>query len=205
MGANPIIGIDLAGPGRPEETALALLTEGKVTVESGLADRAIVNTVQATGRTQVYIDAPLGYAERGGYRASDSALRKHLNDKGFMRIGIMAPTMSRMIYLTARGIRLSRWLASLPGVAVFETHPGAFLALDGYNYETVLAVKKDASARASILEEMRKRSGLAMPDKVASDHELMALACALCGEKHHLDAAHWNHPPGDADGFAFVA
>lgn len=205
MAKSTIIGIDLSGPANHKDTALAILNEKKqLELHSGLNDLEIYELVGQFEWPSIFIDAPLSYSDTGGNRKSDTDLRTLLNSRGFNRIAVMAPTFNRMIYLTARGIRLSRLLSRIKDSKVVETHPGAYLALSGYNYELIQQLKKDSSAIKTLTDAIRLK-GYQFHDLPKSDHELMSLACALAGQAYLSGNQNWLWPCDGIDGFDYIA
>lgn len=201
-----IAGIDLAGPSNHCDTACAILRDdGLITLFDSLNDTDLFELIQKHEVTHVGIDAPLSYSESGGYRQSDSALRRLLNEKGFPKIGVMAPTYSRMIYLTARGIRLTRLFSYLDSnPEIYEAHPGAFLALEGFPYDTITSVKENNSA-IGILAEKIVSQGYRFESTPKTDHQLMAAGVALTVHAKLNEIHHWEMSDSPVDGFLFIA
>src|SRR6185503_16274633 len=102
-----IVGIDLSGPRNFADTCLVSFeTRGEeihlIDVREGADDDQILEAISGFGHNErivIGIDAPLSYSPKGGERSSDSALRRFVYSKG-ARVGIMSPTMTRMVYLT---------------------------------------------------------------------------------------------------------
>src|SRR5512135_2321158 len=102
-----IIGIDLSGPHNVADTHTALFrAEGALLryVDSvgAASDQGILDSVKdlaGAGPVVIGIDAPLSYNQGGGDRPSDRALRHVVAERGG-GVGIMPPTMIRMVYLT---------------------------------------------------------------------------------------------------------
>jgi predicted nuclease with RNAse H fold len=200
-----IAGIDLSGPSNHKDTALALLDNGEIELISNLSDSEILEIIRDRGVTALGIDAPLSYSETGGNRPSDTELRRLLNGGGYKGIGVMAPTFNRMIYLTARGIRLSRLLQNHSSVSpIFEVHPGAFFALDRYNYSDILSVKKSPAAVHALQGEIESR-GFTFKTACETDHEIMAVGVALAVTRALGNGEHWRAPAEYVDSFPFIA
>lgn len=181
------IGIDLSGPSNTKDTALCCFEScfdgNQIILKSDLSDAQIYEFLQqfdSSCGVFVAIDAPLTYNEGGGYRDVDRALRKALNDKGFNKLGVMAPTMTKMVYLTLRGMRLREYCSQLLNVEIFETHPGGALVLDQVDYQDVLQVKTQPDAIQRIWQNLTGRypfiKSLQPPQ---NDHQLMATAAML--------------------------
>lgn len=200
-----IAGIDLAGPANHKDTSIAVIDNFHISVESGLSDTDIYNMVISKGLRHIGFDAPLSYSETGGFRESDRELRKLLNSHGYTQIGIMAPTYSRMIYLTGRGIRLSRLLSCLEKKpCLYEVHPGAYLVLENFPYELVKNIKQSHSDVAELVNRIESR-GYVFNNFPKSDHELMAVAAALAVEAKLSGDNHWEFKDDTLDGYPFIA
>src|SRR5215510_2817026 len=110
-----IIGIDLSGPRNFADTCLVSFEEcGEeihlVEVREGADDHQIleaITNIEPSERIVIGIDAPLSYNSKGGDRPSDSELRRVVHEHGG-HVGIMPPTMIHMVYLTLRGLQLTR-------------------------------------------------------------------------------------------------
>ncbi|QEN05272.1 DUF429 domain-containing protein [Thiospirochaeta perfilievii] len=200
-----IIGIDLAGPKNHTDTAISFIEDKNIKVYSGFSDDELFNFLFKHKAKYVGIDAPLSYSQQGGYRESDRDLRTYLNSFGFTKIGVMPPTYSRMIYLTSRGIRLTRLFSFLDIKPIlYECHPGAFLALDNYNYEDVLLVKKSIPSINNLIKAIEIR-GYTFKIKPKNDHEIMSVAVALAVESKINGKIHWESCKKDIDGYPFIA
>lgn len=130
-----IVGIDLSGPSNTADTSLVvfraederlLLREAL----SGAGDKSIYEAVSrlcTQDAVAIGIDAPLSYNPGGGDRPCDSDLRRRCIEAGMHPGSVMAPTMTRMAYLTLRGISVARSLESIPKAPprIVEVHPGA--------------------------------------------------------------------------------
>jgi predicted nuclease with RNAse H fold len=185
-----IIGIDLSGPTNCEETAVACF-EKKATgllywnSMVGADDRAIFDLVSGLSRTRevvVGLDAPLSYNIGGGDRERDARLRKLVIAAGLPSGSVMTPTMTRMSYLTLRGISVARFLELIETKKprIVEVHPGAALALRGALVKDIRTLKEDALARLNLLrflggQGLEGVGGVG----VASHHLISACAAAL--------------------------
>ena len=186
------VGIDLAGPANFADTCVAIEWQGKVNIHCGCSDMDIVQILAPyLGKAAVFIalDAPLTYQEGGGYRDVDRALRQHLNQNGFPKIGVMAPTMTKMVYLTVRGLRLKELLGALPQTSLFETHPGASLLFSGADYDTVCTIKSDPQALATITRFLKQQIAFEQP--ITQDHQAMAIAALLSAKRAALGQTYW--------------
>lgn len=199
-----IIGIDLSGPRNITDTCAAAFDQRLETLRfqkaiHGASDQQIVDLVSNIGSRQrvvVGIDAPLSYNPGGGDRPSDQELRRLASEKG--RIGIMPPTLIRMVYLTLRGVALTRELETLrPQIEprIVEVHPGASMLLRGAAPAEVAAFKRDVSARIRLLEWLQGMGLIDLPpDREPSDHFVAACAAALAAWQWSVGASRWCHP-----------
>ncbi|MBN1513416.1 MAG: DUF429 domain-containing protein [Phycisphaerae bacterium] len=107
-----VVGIDLSGPRNTADTAVAVFSVAGSTLAyrdllSGATDAIIrdaVSGLAAGDEVTVGLDAPLSYNPGGGERPCDGDLRRRLVAVGMHPGSVMAPTMTRMVYLTLRGI-----------------------------------------------------------------------------------------------------
>ena len=185
-----VIGIDLSGPKNIADTCLVCFDErGEelhlVEVCEGADDDRILRAITSLDlkeRIVIGIDAPLSYNANGGDRPSDRELRRLILDRG-ARVGIMPPTMIRMVYLTLRGIYLTRLFEALKpqyDLEIVEVHPGACMILRGADVEYVHRFKSKPSARGNLLDWLEKKGlqGISRIDD-PSDHYVAACAAAL--------------------------
>ena len=187
-----LVGIDLSGPANHADTCLAWRNaQGRIEVDCGCSDAAIIQWAKQSRQPLVlFIDAPLSYQDGGGYRPCDSELRRFLNAQGFARVGVMAPTMTKMVYLTLRGISLAQQLTQL-GVTVIETHPGASLLLSGMAAEQVYALKTSPSALKAIQSHWQGK-GIEFHQTLTSDHQIMAVQSLLTAERWMAGQTYWH-------------
>jgi predicted nuclease with RNAse H fold len=205
-----IIGIDLSGPRNVADTCVAVFTERDgqlcfMQAVQGTDDRGILDLVSDIGKTDravaMGIDAPLSYNPGGGDRPSDAELRGRVREKG--RTGVMAPTLIRMVYLTLRGIALTRALEALKPrieLEMVEVHPGACMLLRGAPAFDVAAFKREVPARLRLLDwlETMGLSNLAR-DGDTSDHFVAACAAGLAAWQWSRGKAAWRHPAQPPD------
>jgi predicted nuclease with RNAse H fold len=181
-----IIGLDPSGPSNTKDTACTVFEEtaGYLTLHEihlGMTDPEIVTLVSrlsSSSAVAIGIDAPLSYNPGGGDRPPDRQLRKLIVGAGGHPGSIMPPTMNRMVYLTIRGISLSRMLDGR--AQIVEVHPGASMILRGAPLEAVRLFKIDTAARQTLLTwlETRGLRGI-IPAVNPSDHHIAACAAAL--------------------------
>jgi predicted nuclease with RNAse H fold len=115
---------------------------------------------------------------------------------GLIPGSIMPPTLTRMAYLTLRGITVARIVATIAGARarIVEVHPGAACVLRGAPVEIVRALKSSAAARHELLRwlEGEGLEGIGSgPDP--GDHFVAACAAALAAWKWSLGAPAWIH------------
>lgn len=197
-----VVGIDLSGPANSLDTALVMFaSEGpKLTcrdVAVDLDDQKLLNRVSnATDDSPVIVglDAPLSYNTGGGDRPGDKALRTRVIGAGLATGSVMPPTMTRMAYLTLRGVCVARALETIRPVPprLVEVHPVASMALRHAPLADVKAMKRSAGSRLRLLEwlESQGLQGVAASADVA-DHVVAACACALAAWKWASEDVAW--------------
>ncbi|WP_164462079.1 DUF429 domain-containing protein [Bacillus sp. FJAT-42376] len=183
-----VLGVDLSGPSNHKDTAAALFhLEGKdlnlLSLKSGLSDSDILEIVSGTAGAPLAagLDAPLSYNDGGGDRPSDSWFRKELSRHGLRPSSIMPPTLTRMVYLTVRGISLASMMERVkPGVWIAEVHPGAALMtrLSEKEKEHGLLYKKSDESRSYLIDWFRTQHIHGVTGAL-STHETDAVAAAM--------------------------
>ena len=194
------VGIDLSGPSNTTDTAVAVFKhvdrsihyERHIAAATDAQIRTAVADLAGTSPTVVGIDAPLSYNPGGGDRKADTELRRRLIDIGLPSGTVMAPTMTRMAYLTLRGVVLSRDLAALRGVRVMEVHPGGVCALRGAPIEAVRRFSCEPAARVDLLHWMERLGVVGMRADAPSSHLVAACAAALAAWKWAGGEAVWS-------------
>lgn len=197
-----VVGIDLSGPRNVADTCLVCFEErGEglqlVDVCEGAADEQILKVITQLDpheRIVVGIDAPLSYNATGGDRPSDRELRRLILDRG-ARVGIMPPTLNRMVYLTLRGMNLTRLLEALKPQyhpEIVEVHPGACMILRGADADHVRKFKAEPTARAELLDwlDTKGLKGISRAETV-TDHYVAACAAALAAWQWSLGKSVW--------------
>ncbi len=196
-----IVGIDLSGPRNIADTCVAVFTPLDSELRFGHSleradDRAIYGLIDALGKLDdvvVGIDAPLSYNPGGGDRPSDRELRLQVQRRG--RVGVMPPTLIRMVYLTLRGIALTRMLESLRpqlAVRIVEVHPGAAMLLRGAPPLDVAAFKKSEAARLRLVDWLRTAALTGLPRmQPLSDHFVAACAASLAAWQWAMGRPVW--------------
>ena len=204
MAESAIIGIDLAGPSNAEDTAVVTFRSslsGLVFVgESGGSDheiRSVVMRESESAEVVVGVDAPLSYQPGGGDRVRDSELRAKVIEAGLKPGSVMPPTMTRMVYLTLRGVSLTRLIAT-PRVSIVEVHPGATLALSGAPIEDVRSFRSEVSARRRILAWLETQGiSKVVSDRHVTSHYVAACAAAFGAFRWSMGQSSWLAPAED--------
>ncbi|MEI8367382.1 MAG: DUF429 domain-containing protein [Planctomycetia bacterium] len=200
-----VIGIDLSGPCNAADTAIAAfrVSGPALVLQERLvgADDAAIATLISRARPDVDLvvglDAPLSYNDGGGDRPADRLLRGRAVAARLLPGSIMPPTLTRMAYLTLRGITVARIVATTTGARarIVEIHPGAACVLRGAPVGIVRALKSSAAARHELLRWL-EGAGLegigGGPDP--GDHFVAACAAALAAWKWSLGDPAWIHP-----------
>ncbi len=200
-----VVGIDLSGPRNIADTFVTVFegTQDGVhlsEVIAGADDRKILTSIAGLGKGEpvaIGLDAPLSYHPGGGDRKSDQELRRQVALKGG-GVGVMTPTMTRMVYLTLHGMALARLLETLKpdmDLRIVEGHPGACMLLRGAAAGDVRGFKRDGRARMNLLDwlDAQGLKGLPRPDHVA-DHFVASCAAALAAWQWSLGRAVWEYP-----------
>jgi len=197
-----VVGGDLSGPSNPNDTALVFLEQegGRLRYlgsRLGADDRkifAVVSELAKTDAVVVGLDAPLSYNIGGGDRPADLRLRRAVVEIGMPPGSVMAPTMTRMAYLTLRGIAVSRCLDTIDPerVRIVEVHPSASLALRGAPLDDVISFKRNTGSQASLLGWLEEQ-GLKGVSQILqpTDHYVAACAGALAAWKWSSNKAVW--------------
>lgn len=199
-----VAGLDLSGPSNPEDTALAwfaLLPDGPAYRghRTGVTDRELLETLggfYAGHEVILGIDAPLSYRDGGGRRDCDADLGAALGDADRSFVGVMAPTYSKMGWLTLRGVGLTRTIELMPQahrIRIVEVHPGAAMALRGAPAAALQNYKAGNSGHLRELADWLGRAGLGgIPAELRrSSHGIDACAAALAAWKWHDGRPAW--------------
>ncbi len=200
-----IIGIDLSGPTNTRDTVLVTFVEQEdrllwKDMVCGAGDEDIQQAAEDLskhGPVVAGLDAPLSYNPGGGDRPGDRALREKISAAGLHPGSVMTPTMTRMAYLTLRGMSVARGLGTLSssGLRVVEVHPGAALVLRGAAVKDVRSYKMDPAARGRLLSWMQNQGvDCHTLHKNADDHQVSACAAALAAWKWHRGKPVWREP-----------
>lgn len=201
-----IVGIDLSGMSNSRATSLVYFHEHtghctRLGYRDGADDQSILETITQLPPHDplvVGIDAPLSYNITGGDRLADKALRDAIRVVGMRSGSVMTPTMSRMVYLTLRGLGVSRCLETLRAqrtIQIVEVHPGATLALRGAPINAVMQFRHDIDARKQLLLWLEAQGLDDVGDiPVCTDHYVAACAAALAAWKWHHQETVWCMP-----------
>lgn len=196
-----VIGIDLSGPSNHKDTVLSLFEKQDrelkfLKLMKDVSDFQILEEIETQSKIDeviIGIDAPLSYEDGGGDRQGDKLLRQFIISLGMKSGSIMPPTFNRMVYLTLRGIKLTREIENMKTfnpISIVEVHPGAVIGsrLLHEDRKYVLNYKQALSARTFIrnwLDEQQLKELPAFIDK--ESHTIDACAAAL-------GAWHWKDP-----------
>lgn len=198
------IGLDLSGPANSVETALVAFKSSRqgfltsCSMSLGADDNDILYSARRyklEGDIVVGIDAPLSYNIGGGDRPSDSELREKIISAGLKSGSVMPPTMTRMVYLTLRGISVARLLTAVSeNIKIVEVHPNAAMVLRGAPTDDVINYKRNEQSRYNLLTWLGQQ-GLKNIDNVSkpTDHYVAACACALAAWKWYQNKSVWIH------------
>ncbi len=200
-----VVGIDLSGPRNFADTCLVSFEERGEELQLGEVregaddDQILEALVRLEPREPIAIgiDAPLSYNPRGGERPSDGELRRFVHAQGG-HVGIISPTMIRMVYLTLRGLQLTRLLERFKpqyDLRIVEVHPGACMLLRGAASDDVRKFKSDPRARGQLLDWLGTKGlqGIHRADNV-SDHYVAACAAALGAWQWSAGKSIWRFP-----------
>lgn len=198
-----VIGIDLSGPRNVADTCVTVFDErgGElhfVWALQAAGDQQIfemISELSKSERVAVGIDAPLSYQPGGGDRQSDKELRRLVKEKGG-GVGVMPPIMIRMVYLTLRGVALTRTLEALKlPIEIVEVHPGACMLLRDAPAEDVKKFKHDPVARVNLCRWLGTQglNGLPSGDGL-TDHYVAACAAALAAWGWANGSPVWRSP-----------
>jgi predicted nuclease with RNAse H fold len=197
-----IFGIDLSGPSNTNETALVSFEARDnylqmATAVEGATDLSIYDAIienSANVEVTVGIDAPLSYNPGGGDRKSDRDLRKHIIAKRMPSGSVMPPTLTKMAYLTLRGVSVARFLESCPNrkINIVEVHPSGAMALRGAPVASIKKMKTNIRAKQTLLQWLANQglNGIDLSGSV-SDHYIAACSAALAAWKWHLGESVW--------------
>jgi uncharacterized protein len=196
-----VIGIDLSGPSNHKDTVMAVfeLQDGELSLlklRRNIGDLDILEEIQDQSQKDevvIGIDAPLSYEDGGGDRIGDKLLRQYIVSLGMKSGSIMPPTFNRMVYLTLRGIKLTREIESLKSnnpILIVEVHPGAIIGsrISQKDVEYVLSYKQEMSSRSFLKNWLGQQLLTKLPSYIDEESHMID-ACAAA-----LGAWHWKDP-----------
>ncbi|MEH7110427.1 DUF429 domain-containing protein [Bacillus sp. JJ1764] len=195
-----VIGIDLSGPSNHKDTVVAVFE--KVDEElrfkkllRNVSDLEILNEISDQSQCDevvIGMDAPLSYQDGGGDRPGDQQLRKYIISLGMKSGSIMPPTLNKMVYLTLRGIKLSREIGNLKSsypISIAEVHPGAVMGsrISPHDLEYFLTYKQNLSARTFIKSWFGEQKLTNLPDEIQEESHTIDACAAALGVWHWTD------------------
>jgi uncharacterized protein len=196
-----VIGIDLSGPSNHKDTVMTVfeLQDAELTfvnLRRNIGDFEILEEIHAQSQLDevvIGIDAPLSYEDGGGDRIGDKQLRQFIVSLGMKSGSIMPPTFNRMVYLTLRGIKLTREIENLWSqnpISIVEVHPGAVMGsrISPIDLEYVLRYKQEMSSRSFIKNWLGEQQVTQLPSYIDEESHMID-ACAAA-----LGAWHWKDP-----------
>ena len=201
-----VLGVDLAGPAGALNTGVVRfqVIDDRLSFVDELYDGSDQKLLKLAKRLSseaplvVGLDAPLSYQPGGGDRARDAELRRAIIKVGMHPGSVMAPTATRMVYLTLRGVTVAahfRGLNARHSVDVVEVHPGATMGLRGAPLESVKTYKDSTAARIELLGWLGS-AGLAnlVAPHDCSSHFVSACAAALAAWNWRQRLSAWIVP-----------
>ena len=196
-------GIDLSGPVNIIDTVISWFkydySKEKLSLidyKIGADDNFIFNIVKDLSINNdlfLAIDAPLSYNMNGGDRESDKSLREFLKKKNIKTSSVMTPTMTRMSYLTLRGISITRILETFKKKPkIIEVHPVVSLLINGANKEDIKNIKKNEKAKQNIFNFLKKRQISKLPVIVSkNDHFISSVIAAQIAYFYSKNQYQW--------------
>lgn len=212
-----IIGIDLSGPANHKDTVMTIfqIEENDLIFEKALtnaSDEMLLEAIMSAASLDevvIGIDAPLSYQDGGGDRPQDKSIRNVLKEYGLSGSSIMPPTLTKMVYLTLRGILLTRTIMSMnlaDKIKIVEVHPGAAIGtrIDKERFVHAREYKKDLNSCKVILEWYNEIGLKGIPTEFSeTTHQIDACAAAIAAwywvDPKKQPVWHWekttpNHP-----------
>lgn len=197
-----VIGIDLSGPSNHKDTVMAVfeLQDGELKffkLKTNIGDLEILEEVQTQSQIDevvIGMDAPLSYEDGGGDRLGDKLLRQYIISLGMKSGSIMPPTFNRMVYLTLRGIKLSREIGNISSdypISIVEVHPGAVIGsrLPQEDLNLVLNYKQELTARSYIRNWLGEQKLRQLPDFIDQESHTIDACAAALGAWHWKDSS----------------
>jgi uncharacterized protein len=204
-----IIGIDLSGPANHKDTVMSVfqLTDGLLTFEKVVdhaSDESILTAIQSISskeRIVIGLDAPLSYQDGGGDRPQDKSIRQFIKGCGLIGSSIMPPTLTKMVYLTLRGMGLTRRIMQLEhaeNIRIVEVHPGAAIGtrIGSKELYHALQYKKEIASRMVIFDWFQIIGMRDIPNEFVETSHLIDSCGAVLAAWHWCDETkqptwHW--------------
>lgn len=204
-----VIGIDLAGPANHKDTVMSVFqaSEDLLVFENAMdqaSDEKIFTAIQAIAAKEhvvIGIDAPLSYQDGGGDRPQDKSIRQFIKTYGLSGSSIMPPTLTKMVYLTLRGIGITRRILSAnhaDHIHIVEVHPGAAIGtrIGSKKLHHALHYKKELESRIAIFNWFQSIGIMGIPNEfVETSHAIDSCAAALAawhwGDMTKQPTWHW--------------
>ncbi|QPC47866.1 DUF429 domain-containing protein [Mangrovibacillus cuniculi] len=198
-----IIGIDLSGPSNWKDTVMTVFTASDEMLHLdemivGASDQMVMDKLmdlRQEERVTIGIDAPLSYQDGGGDRPQDKGLRWFMKEYGLNGSSVMPPTLTRMAYLTLRGIALTRRIQmeeELEHFTILEVHPGAAIGSRIPDVLHALMYKKDEESRVVVVKWMQALGLNGLPENLhAETHTVDACAAALAAWCYEERTSTW--------------
>ena len=188
-----VIGIDLAGPANHKDTVMSIFqADGNLLIFENVIDHAsdekIFKAIQEIASNEpivIGIDAPLSYQDGGGDRPQDKSIREFIKRYGLLGSSIMPPTLTKMVYLTLRGIGLTRRIMQMTDsqhIQIVEVHPGASIGtrIGPDKIEHALHYKKELDSRKAVFDWFKLVGLMGIPiEFIQTSHSIDSCACAL--------------------------
>ncbi|MEO6195198.1 MAG: DUF429 domain-containing protein [Thermoanaerobaculia bacterium] len=180
------VGLDLSGPVNSVGTGVAVFRDLEFQEYdcdgSDASILALLRRLTPSYSVAIGMDAPLSYPTAGGFRERDHSLRAALRQAEINPNSVIPPLAPRMVYLTLRGVAVSRLLQSEfnDSISIVEVHPTACLGLRGAPIDDVLNFKRHAGARSNLLNWFREQGMRGLEQKAGcTDHFIAACSAAL--------------------------
>lgn len=208
-----VIGIDLSGPANHKDTVMTIfqVKNDQLSFEEMIVDAsdetiiAAISSAASVEEVVIGMDAPLSYQDGGGDRLQDKSMRQFIKSYGLSGSSIMPPTLTKMVYLTLRGISLSRRIMDMKQfekIRLVEVHPGAAIGtrIGGNGLYHTLHYKKELESRKAIFKWFPTIGLKGLPEELyLSSHQIDACAAALAAwywvDVRKQPTWHWEATP----------
>lgn len=198
-----IVGIDLSGPSNWKDTVITIFTVkvDKLHLDEiivGASDQVVIDKLIELHEEEcvtIGMDAPLSYQDGGGDRPQDKGLRKFMKECGLNGSSVMPPTLTRMAYLTLRGVALTRRIKMdqrLRHFTVVEVHPGAAIGSRMPDVANALMYKREEDSRVAVVDWLQAFGLSGLPDELHMEtHTVDACAAALAAWCYEKGTSTW--------------